>query len=52
MELPHDLYGIEKLDKSRAVSELKSAVHVPEAGMVYDFCWYPFMNSSSPDTCL
>ncbi|KAL5292367.1 WRAP53 family protein [Megaselia abdita] len=52
MELPQDLYAIDKLDSSRTSSQLKSAVHVPEAGMVYDFCWYPFMNSNSPDTCL
>lgn len=24
---------------------------MPEGGTVYDYCWYPFMNSTSPETC-
>lgn len=52
MELPQDLYAQDKLDSSRECSQLKSAVHIPEAGMVYDYCWYPFMNSNNPDSCL
>lgn len=24
---------------------------MPEGGPVYDYCWYPFMNSALPETC-
>ncbi|KAJ0176025.1 hypothetical protein K1T71_008199 [Dendrolimus kikuchii] len=30
---------------------LDSVIHVKEAGLVYDFCWYPSMNSAYPETC-
>lgn len=45
-ELPHDLYSIETVDAERPVDVLQSVVHVPEGGVVYDFCWYPQMKSS------
>ncbi|KAJ6636362.1 Telomerase Cajal body protein 1 like [Pseudolycoriella hygida] len=51
VELPLSLYENESVSASRPVDILSSAVHVPEGGTVYDYCWYPFMNSSSPETC-
>lgn len=33
------------------VTVLDSAVHVKEGGTVYDYCWFPGMNSGYPDTC-
>lgn len=49
-ELPRDLYeGTVKTD--RLIDVLDSVIHVKECGLVYDFCWYPGMNSSVPESC-
>ncbi|XP_037036519.1 telomerase Cajal body protein 1 homolog [Bradysia coprophila] len=50
-ELPLSLYENESVSTDRPVDILTNVVHVPEGGSVYDYCWYPFMNSSLPDTC-
>lgn len=50
-ELPRDLYDGD-VTTHRAIDILGSVIHVKEAGLVYDFCWYPGMNSSCPETCL
>ncbi|EDW02865.1 GH10930 [Drosophila grimshawi] len=52
MELPLDLYNADCVTMERSLSQLQSAVHVPEGGTVYDCVWYPLMNSQQPDTCL
>lgn len=51
MELPVDLYNGDSLLTSRPIVPLVPAVSVPEGGLVYDYCWYPGMNSSNPATC-
>lgn len=51
MELPSDLYSGDSLLTSRPVQGLIPAVSVPEQGLIYDYCWYPGMNSSNPATC-
>lgn len=51
LELPTELYTVDRVSASRPLDVLTSAVHVPENGMVYDYCWYPFMNSGAPETC-
>lgn len=51
VELPQDLYASETVNDERPLDVLQSAVHVKEAGVVYDFCWYPFMNSGNPASC-
>lgn len=51
IELPQDLYGLEGFSTDRPLDVLQSAVHVKEGGLVYDYCWYPFMNSYNPSTC-
>ncbi|CAK1543190.1 unnamed protein product [Leptosia nina] len=50
MELPRDLYegGI---SLNRTIDVLEPVIHVKEAGLVYDFCWYPGMNSAIPESC-
>lgn len=49
-ELSRDLYeGCVAFDRTIDVSD--SVIHVKEAGLVYDFCWYPGMNSTIPETC-
>lgn len=50
-ELPRDLYTGD-VTANRAIDILGSVIHVKEAGLVYDFCWYPGMNSNCPETCL
>uniref|UniRef100_A0A182NWI3 WD repeat-containing protein 79 n=1 Tax=Anopheles dirus TaxID=7168 RepID=A0A182NWI3_9DIPT len=51
VELPADLFGKEHVSDARPVDLLTSAVHVPEGGLVYDYAWYPAMNSTRPETC-
>ncbi|XP_064554352.1 telomerase Cajal body protein 1 homolog [Drosophila montana] len=51
MELPLDLYEASDVSIMRSLSQLQSAVHVPEGGTVYDCVWYPLMNSQQPETC-
>ncbi|XP_072395877.1 telomerase Cajal body protein 1 homolog [Diabrotica undecimpunctata] len=51
MELPNDLYTGETVGSCRPIVPLIPAVSVPEAGLIYDYCWYPGMNSSNPATC-
>lgn len=51
VELPADLYANESISSDRPLDVLQSAVHIKEAGIVYDYCWYPFMNSADPASC-
>lgn len=51
MELPADVYTGDTLLTSRPVVPLNPAVSVPESGLIYDYCWYPGMNSNNPATC-
>lgn len=51
MELPSDLYASDTIKITRPVHPLNPAVVVPETGLVYDYCWYPGMNSANPPTC-
>lgn len=50
-ELPGDLYSSVTVNDERPVDLLNSAVHVNGAAIVYDYCWYPFMNSTDPQSC-
>lgn len=50
-ETPRDLYGTDTISSDRPLDCLQSAVHIKEGGIVYDYCWFPFMNSSDPATC-
>ncbi|KAH8273993.1 hypothetical protein KR044_007411 [Drosophila immigrans] len=52
VELPLDLYNSKNVALDRSLTKLKSAVHVPEGGAVYDCTWYPLMNSQDANTCL
>lgn len=51
MELPSDLYTGDVVLTSRPIQPLVPAVSVPEAGLIYDYSWYPGMNSANPATC-
>lgn len=50
-ETPRDLYGADSVSSDRPLDCLQSAVHIKEGGIVYDYCWFPFMNSNDPATC-
>lgn len=50
-ETPRDLYSAETVSADRPLDCLQSVVHVKEGGIVYDYCWFPFMNSGDPATC-
>lgn len=50
MELPRDLYEGD-VNSNRTIDILEPVIHVKEAGTVYDFCWYPGMNSAVPESC-
>ncbi|KAF7280766.1 hypothetical protein GWI33_005545 [Rhynchophorus ferrugineus] len=50
-ELPSDLYSSDCVMQSRPIVALNPAVSVPEAGLIYDYSWYPGMNSSNAATC-
>lgn len=50
-ETPRDLYEAESISPERPLDCLQSAVHIKEGGTVYDYCWFPFMNSSDAATC-
>lgn len=50
-ELPRDLYANDSVNVDRPLDILQNVIHVGEGGTVYDFCWYPFMNSSDPTSC-
>lgn len=50
-ELPSDLYSSESVLQSRPIVPLNPAVSVPEGGLIYDYVWYPGMNSGNPATC-
>lgn len=51
-ELPLDLYNKDLIDSNRPITSMKPVIHVPTVGNMYDLAWYPFMNSSYPETCL
>ncbi|XP_014355820.2 telomerase Cajal body protein 1 homolog [Papilio machaon] len=49
-ELPRDLYS-GSVDSKRKIDVLDPVIHVKESGLIYDFCWYPGMNSTIPESC-
>ncbi|KAL2715630.1 telomerase Cajal body protein 1, partial [Vespula squamosa] len=49
-ELPRALYSGE-IPSNFTTFDLKAALVVKEGGLIYDSCWYPFMNSWDPATC-
>lgn len=51
LELPTDLYTTESVSPDRPLDLLQSAVHIREGGSIYDYCWYPYMNSGQPESC-
>ncbi|CAH0686281.1 unnamed protein product [Spodoptera exigua] len=49
-ELSRDLYT-GYVDPNRIIDVMDSVIHVKECGLIYDFCWFPLMNSSVPESC-
>lgn len=50
-ELPRDLYENDSVDVNRPLDVLQNVIHVGEGGTIYDYCWFPFMNSTDPTSC-
>lgn len=50
-EIPYDVLESKKLPISRPFNVLTSVVKVKEGGNVLDYCWFPRMHSSLPETC-
>ncbi|CAD7087348.1 unnamed protein product [Hermetia illucens] len=51
INLATELYSKESVSFDRPLDQLESVIHVKEGGTVYDYSWYPFMNSTMPETC-
>ncbi|CAH1636801.1 unnamed protein product [Spodoptera littoralis] len=49
-ELSRDLYT-GYVAPNRIIDVMDSVIHVKECGLIYDFCWFPLMNSSVPESC-
>jgi len=50
-ELPTELFTVDAVMTTRPIDALQPAVSVPESGLIYDYCWYPGMNSAAAATC-
>jgi WD40 repeat protein len=50
-ELPQDLYNKEEISTERDINLMKPVISIKSVGNVYDFCWYPLLNSMDADTC-
>lgn len=49
-ELPRELYSAKIHSESKPMN-FPVALTIKEGGLIYDTCWYPFMNSWEPATC-
>lgn len=49
-ELSRDLYT-GNVGAGRIIDIMDSVIHIKEAGLIYDFCWFPLMNSAVPESC-
>ncbi|XP_076634840.1 telomerase Cajal body protein 1 homolog [Colletes latitarsis] len=49
-ELPRELY-CEKIPQNLSSINFPAVLTVKEGGLIYDTCWYPFMNSWESATC-
>lgn len=49
-ELPKELYS-GQIPSDFIQTNFTPALMVKEGGLIYDTCWYPFMNSWDPATC-
>ncbi|XP_028047467.1 telomerase Cajal body protein 1 [Monomorium pharaonis] len=50
-ELPAELWSFSQIPSDFMQTNFTAALTVKEGGLVYDTCWYPFMNSWEPVTC-
>ncbi|XP_044735503.1 telomerase Cajal body protein 1 homolog [Chrysoperla carnea] len=51
IELPTTFYNMASLNTSTPSIKLKPVLKIPENALLYDFCWYPGMDSQDPATC-
>ncbi|KAK3913249.1 Telomerase Cajal body protein 1 [Frankliniella fusca] len=50
-DLPQIFHSSKEWDKKTDISSLHPSLSMKEGGLIYDFCWYPLMNSWNPVTC-
>ncbi|XP_034236530.1 telomerase Cajal body protein 1 isoform X2 [Thrips palmi] len=50
-DLPENLNSVSEWQSNSSVSPIKPSLCMREGGLIYDFCWYPLMNSWNPVTC-
>ena len=51
-ELPEDEPpGVHASDSRSAPAEMRSVLQVRESGTIYDYAWYPYMDSNNPASC-
>jgi len=48
---PQEIFNAEEETDWKNLPEMTSVLNMKESDTVYDFCWYPFMNSADPNTC-
>ncbi|GFQ88929.1 telomerase Cajal body protein 1 [Trichonephila clavata] len=46
--LPEELWDFTKWQD---MPEMEAVVKISEGNLIYDYCWYPLMNSAEPSTC-
>lgn len=50
-EIPRQLYDKKPCLNDWTTIELTATLTIKEGGIIYDTCWFPFMNSWHPETC-
>ncbi|KAE8741756.1 hypothetical protein FOCC_FOCC012704 [Frankliniella occidentalis] len=50
-DLPQTFHNLKEWERNTEVSSLHPSLSMKEGGLIYDFCWYPLMNSWNPVTC-
>lgn len=50
-DVPDVLNRASYWQSNRSVSPINPSLSMKEGGLIYDFCWYPLMNSWNPVTC-
>ena len=49
--IPQDCFDLEKMANLSDQLNLDLCLKVKEPEIIYDYCWFPLMNSNDPETC-
>lgn len=50
-DVPECLNNVTEWQSNSDVAPISPSLYMKEGGLIYDFCWYPLMNSWNPVTC-